>query len=188
MMLCVCGMCIPLYGLIPLFGFIFYPVYNFIMKLLGREVKDVSGLKKKNDDGTCCSSCSAMKPSDYSGGVNLLDSVDEWNTFIDFTNAKRTDNSEDEAVQLLVCFSASWCGPCKKMFPIYAEYANKKPNKVLLVKVDVDEYADKLDLYSTFGIAALPHYSVVTDGKPSASYTGSNEEAFRLFVKNKLDM
>lgn len=38
----------------------------------------------------------------------------------------------------MIDFTASWCGPCRIMAPIFADLAKKFPNAVFL-KVDVDE-------------------------------------------------
>ena len=43
--------------------------------------------------------------------------------------------------QLLVDFTASWCGPCKMIGPYFEELAGKFPG-VVFVKVDVDDLDD----------------------------------------------
>lgn len=41
-------------------------------------------------------------------------------------------------MQMVIDFTASWCGPCRFIAPFLSELAKKLPN-VIFVKVDVDE-------------------------------------------------
>lgn len=40
--------------------------------------------------------------------------------------------------QIVVDFTATWCGPCKFMAPIFVELSKKFP-EIIFLKVDVDE-------------------------------------------------
>lgn len=57
-------------------------------------------------------------------------------------------------------FSATWCGPCKRMFPILKAAVVKFPN-VLFMKVDIDKLPE---LAQTYSIRGVPTFLFI-DGK-----------------------
>lgn len=54
---------------------------------------------------------------------------------------------------VVVCFGASWCGPCRRLAPQYEAWSAKYGLKALFVKVDVD--AEPL-LAKRYGVRAVP--------------------------------
>jgi len=48
--------------------------------------------------------------------------------------------------QIVVDFTATWCGPCRVMSPIFVELSKKYPTLIFL-KVDVDEVAVSVFLW-----------------------------------------
>lgn len=68
-----------------------------------------------------------------------------------------TDSNFDEILAnnpiVVVDFSATWCGPCKKVAPIVEELANDYSGKAAIGKVDVD---DSPDLTERYGIRSVP--------------------------------
>ena len=65
-------------------------------------------------------------------------------------------NNQPDNKLLVVCYTASWCGPCKTiMSPLCEKVAGSNPN-ITIVKVDVDDCENgfnernKLYAYITF--------------------------------------
>ena len=68
-----------------------------------------------------------------------------------------TDQSYQEVIAqglpVVIDFSATWCGPCKKIAPIIEELATEYEGKVNIFKCDVDENDE---LTAKFGIRNVP--------------------------------
>ena len=62
---------------------------------------------------------------------------------------------------LVVDFSATWCGPCKKVAPIMTELAEEYEGRVTVGKADVEECAG---LAARYGIASVPTILFFKDG------------------------
>ena len=87
--------------------------------------------------------------------------------------------SFDEAVlrsdvPVLVDFSATWCGPCKRLEPRLEELARETPG-AKVVQVDVEESPE---IAARYQVGPIPSLRVIRDGKVTASHTGlmSKEE------------
>jgi thioredoxin 1 len=80
---------------------------------------------------------------------------------------QNADDSNFEAEVLksstpvLVDFSATWCGPCKKLEPIVHELAADYAGRLKVVKVDVDKAPSTA---ARFGVLSVPTILVFRDG------------------------
>jgi len=63
---------------------------------------------------------------------------------------------------MMIDFSATWCGPCKKMAPIIEELGKKFDGQIIVGKVDVD---DNPEITSQFGIRNIPTILFFKDGQ-----------------------
>ena len=80
---------------------------------------------------------------------------------------------------VLVDFWASWCGPCKMMAPILDELSKELENKVKIVKLDIENPANK-DLAMQYGIMSIPNMKLFKDGKVIQDFVGSRpKEEFK---------
>ncbi|KAJ6810634.1 putative thioredoxin H4-1 [Iris pallida] len=100
---------------------------------------------------------------DFSGGnVHLISSKESWDDRIAEAN---------KAGKIVVAnFSASWCGPCRVITPLYSEMSLKYPQLVFLI-IDVDELTE---LSSSWDIRATPTFFFLKDGKQLDKLVGAN--------------
>lgn len=62
---------------------------------------------------------------------------------------------------VVVDFSATWCGPCKMLAPVYDEASEDMADKAVFLKVDIDESPN---LAQQYGITSVPSVVVLKDG------------------------
>lgn len=72
------------------------------------------------------------------------------------------DSEVMQAEQLvLVDFSATWCGPCKKLEPIVHEIAGDYDGRLKVVKVDIDQAPNTA---AKFGVMSVPTLLLFLNG------------------------
>ena len=90
---------------------------------------------------------------------------------------------------VFVQFTATWCGPCKKISPIVNEFIRSNSSKLLCCRLDVDK---NTDLYAYLkrkrlinGIPCLFYYDETNHTiAPNATITGGNEERVAVFLRS----
>jgi len=83
----------------------------------------------------------------------------------------------DEIVQtsdklLFVDFWASRCGPCKILGPVLHDLAEKYPEKIQILKINVDE-DDNADLAMQFQVRSIPQVTIFFGGKQIDQFIGA---------------
>ena len=84
------------------------------------------------------------------GGVVPLTSDDAWDAAMQL--------SREGNLPIVVDFTATWCGPCQKIAPFFAQLAGKHGARALFVQVDSDELGD---VAMSCGVTALPNFQVI---------------------------
>jgi thioredoxin 1 len=82
-------------------------------------------------------------------------------------------NFETEVLQaeqpVLVDFSATWCGPCKKLEPVVHDIAADYDGRLKVVKVDVDQAAASA---ARFAVLSVPTVLLFQGGEVKSQIVG----------------
>lgn len=83
----------------------------------------------------------------------------------------------------IVDFTASWCGPCRMMKPIFHKLAGEYGKKYNFITIDIDE---RPDLAQKYGIQAVPTFIFLDEsGVEGNRLNGAmSEDAFRQELDN----
>jgi len=79
---------------------------------------------------------------------------------------------ESGSTLIVIDFHATWCGPCKVIGPKFVQLAEAKGDKLVALKVDVDD-AD--DIAAKYNIQAMPTFIFIKNGAQVDEMKGANE-------------
>ncbi|PSS32765.1 Thioredoxin H-type like [Actinidia chinensis var. chinensis] len=131
--------------------------------------------------GLCCS-----KPqndgddSDHNvefagGNVHLITTKESW-------DEKLSEAKRDGKI-VIANFSASWCGPCRVIAPLYCELSEKYPSLMFLT-VDVDELTD---FSTSWDIKATPTFFFLRGGQQVDKLVGANKPELQKKITAMVD-
>lgn len=71
---------------------------------------------------------------------------------------------------VLVDFWAEWCGPCRMVAPVLDEIQSANPDKITILKLNVDENPE---LAMKYQITSIPAMKVFQDGEVKTTIIGA---------------
>jgi len=85
---------------------------------------------------------------------------------------------KDELV--VVDFTATWCGPCQRIAPIFADFSEQYHPHVVFVKVDVDELEKSS---AAAGVSAMPTFHFYKRGQKLEEVVGANTAKLQSLIQ-----
>lgn len=79
----------------------------------------------------------------------------------------------------ILYFTATWCGPCRFISPLYTSLAEKYP-KVVFLKVDIDEATD---VAACWKVSSVPMFFFIKNGKEVDNLVGADNGALERKIK-----
>lgn len=79
----------------------------------------------------------------------------------------------------VICFSATWCVPCKKIKPLYQNF-NKEYTNINFYQVDIDE---EEKLVNDMNVKSIPTFAFLENGIKINELVGSDVEKLKEMLK-----
>ncbi|KAG8462002.1 hypothetical protein KFE25_014021 [Diacronema lutheri] len=84
---------------------------------------------------------------------------------------------------VIVDFTATWCGPCKMIGPVFDKLAAEYGDRAVFLKVDVDENSDTA---ADCGIRAMPTFQFYKSGGKLAEFAGADKDKLLELLKEHI--
>ena len=82
------------------------------------------------------------------------------------------DDIISKNAKVAIDFTASWCGPCGMIGPVFEQLSDQHDD-IVFVKVDVDEQSD---ISSAYKVRAMPTFKFIKNGSESGELVGASKD------------
>eukprot|EP01133_Synstelium_polycarpum_P000242 gene242-294_t len=73
--------------------------------------------------------------------------------------------------KMIIYYTATWCGPCRSIAPVFAKIAEANPN-IVFVKVDIDLCQDHS---SVADVSSVPCFKAYNKGTKLDEFSGASQ-------------
>eukprot|EP00904_Undaria_pinnatifida_P010665 jgi/Undpi1/6729/HiC_scaffold_20.g09208.m1 len=161
--ICLGPCCIPVSAFLPLLLIFISPILSLLRKTPLAKYLPNADAKSTSGKG-CCSDAACEGEGQGPRNVKTVDSIEEW------------EDLKRSTPLLIVDFTAAWCGPCRKIGPVFERLATEHAELASFVKVDID------DLPDAFTGISIPAFHVFQKGQKIDSVNGAMEQKLRELV------
>ena len=82
-------------------------------------------------------------------------------------------------------FTASWCGPCKKITPSIEEISNKLKDKINFYKISIDDDSNE-EICEKCQIKSVPTFILLKERNSLGIVNGADLKNLLILIKNNI--
>jgi len=92
----------------------------------------------------------------------------------------------DEKKYILFYFTASWCGPCQRVYPHFTKLMESyDPNVIIARKIDIDD-DDNSELCRKLDVSSVPNFVLLKDRTYIDRCVGANIDKIQHMIENNV--
>lgn len=182
MVICIGPVCIPVWQLFPVLLLVIHRCWDWIMLKLGFPVAvpaapaadkaDKAGKVGPGADGTQEVTSEKEKEGPSNAAINGVHQRKK-NAVIKVMSMEHFQQLKRESSLLIMDFSATWCKPCKAIFPVYEALCSAQ-SAAVFATLDVDEAKEVM---TSEAVLSLPTFKVYQAGSCVDTLVGARPEA-----------